>query len=157
LAVVLVVVAGTWVAQRPVVLREETVVDVLDGDSLVLQRGGERLQIRLYGVDCPERGQPYSARAREFTRSVALNRRVTVAIRDEDPYGRLVSEVTLPDGRVLNQLLVGEGWAWWYRHHAEGDRVLARLEEEARVAGRGLWADRDPTPPWDYRAARRAE
>ena len=152
----LVVLAAVWAwhEQRPRIL-EETVVEVLDGDSLVVVLDGERRQIRLYGVDSPERGQPYADRAREFTRSTALDQRVKVSVRDEDLYGRWVSEVTLPDGRVLNELLVQEGWAWWYRRHAKTDRALARWEGQARREGRGLWADPSPVPPWDYRASRR--
>jgi len=34
------------------------------------------------------------------------------------------------------------------------DETLGRLEAEARAAKRGLWADANPTPPWEWRAAR---
>ncbi|WP_422927028.1 thermonuclease family protein [Singulisphaera sp. PoT] len=43
------------------------------------------------------------------------------------------------------------GWAWWYDAYAKFDGELKRLEDEARAARRGLWADKAPTPPWDWR------
>jgi nuclease-like protein len=70
---------------------------------------------------------------------------------DRDRYDRLLAEVRLPDGRSLNQELVRAGYAWWFRRYP-ADPVLARLEADARVARRGLWADPHPTPPWEYRA-----
>ena len=61
----------------------------------------------------------------------------------------------LPDGRVLNQELVKAGFAWWYRRYAPDDETLVQLEREAREAKRGLWADPDPLPPWEWRTARK--
>lgn len=146
---------GVLVSCRPPV-RNEIVADVLDGDSLVVWIDGRRQEVRLYGVDCPERGQPHADRAKAFSRDTVLNEPVRLEVRDQDAYGRWVAEAFLADGRSLNTMLVREGWAWWYRDYAGHRRDLARLEREARRAGRGLWAEKDPTPPWDYRASRRA-
>ncbi len=74
----------------------------------------------------------------------------------QDRYGRTVGVVLLPDGRSLNRELVRAGFAWMYRRYAN-DQSLNDLEEEARVAGRGLWADRNPIPPWEWRTMRRRE
>jgi len=49
--------------------------------------------------------------------------------------------------------LVKDGWCWWYRKYAPGDRVLEGLEKEAREARKGLWVDPAPIPPWVYRKA----
>ncbi len=51
-------------------------------------------------------------------------------------------------------------WAWHYkvyeREQLSIDRkVYADAENEARAARRGLWADAEPVPPWDYRKAKR--
>ena len=56
----------------------------------------------------------------------------------------------LPDGNV-NQELVKQGWCWRYRKYAPGDTVLKELENEAREARKGLWADPQPMPPWEWR------
>jgi hypothetical protein len=76
---------------------------------------------------------------------------VTVVVHTIDRYGRLVGEVLLPDGRSLNRELVRTGLAWWYRPYAPNDPTLAQLEAEARTAKRGLWADAQPVPPWQWR------
>ena len=47
--------------------------------------------------------------------------------------------------------LVKDGWCWWYRKYAPGDTVLEGLEKEAREAKKGLWADPQPVPPWEWR------
>ena len=77
---------------------------------------------------------------------------VTVNVRGRDKYGRTVAEVVLPDGRTLNEELVIQGLAWQYRKYSHDPR-LALMETEAREAKRGLWADPDPVPPWEWRKA----
>jgi endonuclease YncB( thermonuclease family) len=80
---------------------------------------------------------------------------VTVRVKDIDRYKRTVGEVVLPDGRILNRELVRAGLAWWYRQYARHDKELARLEAEAQAASRGLWADKEPMAPWEFRKAGR--
>jgi endonuclease YncB( thermonuclease family) len=67
-----------------------------------------------------------------------------------DRYGRILGDVFTPDGQSLNQELVRAGYAWWFRRYSK-DIVLAQLEEEARIAKRGLWADPHAVPPWEWR------
>ena len=59
--------------------------------------------------------------------------------------------MVLPDGRLLNHVMVGQGMAWWYRRYAPNDLELAGLETEAKAAKRGLWGQPNPVPPWDWR------
>jgi endonuclease YncB( thermonuclease family) len=134
---------------------EGTVVEVRDGDTLELEVGAGTVAVRLYGIDSPESAQSYGAEAARLARGRALGRQVTVQVTDRDRYGRLVGEVILPGGESLNEVLVAAGLAWWYREYAPSDTTLARLEREARQAGRGLWAATDPVPPWEWRARRR--
>ncbi len=62
--------------------------------------------------------------------------------------------VLLQDGRSLNHELVRAGLAWMYRRYTN-DQSLSDLEEEARVARRGLWADPHAVPPWEWRSMRK--
>lgn len=55
-------------------------------------------------------------------------------------------------GKNLNQELVRAGMAWHYVRYAPKDKTLAKLEADARAALRGLWVDKAPIPPWDYRS-----
>jgi hypothetical protein len=69
-------------------------------------------------------------------------------------YGRTLGIVRLGT-RSINLELVQEGWAWWYRKYAPKNKELAAPEAAARKAGRGLWADPKPIPPWDWRQRQR--
>lgn len=131
------------------------VVRVLDGDTIEVLMGGRTVRVRLHGVDCPERGQAFGTAARRFTAELCFRRTVGLRSYQTDRYGRLLADVVLPDGRVLNHELLRAGLAWWYRQYAPADATLAALEAEARAARRGLWAEADPLPPWEYRAGRR--
>jgi endonuclease YncB( thermonuclease family) len=59
--------------------------------------------------------------------------------------------VFLRDGTHANHTLVKDGWCWWYRKYAPGDTVLEGLEKEAREGRKGVWADPQPVPPWEWR------
>jgi endonuclease YncB( thermonuclease family) len=126
------------------------VTRVRDGDTIEVRRTGETIRVRVFGIDCPEHGQPWSSRARQRTADLVGNRDVTIRVKDHDRYGRTVGEVILADGRSLGVELVREGLAWDYHFYSK-DPVLARLEAEARAARRGLWADPHPVAPWDFR------
>jgi endonuclease YncB( thermonuclease family) len=137
------------------------VAKVSDGDTItVLRDDGEREKIRLAGIDCPEKGQPFGEQAKEFTEEFCLGKEVKIAVEGsprrshaktgKDRYGRVLGEAILPDGRVLNEELLREGLAWWYRRYAPDNATYEKLEREAREAGRGLW----PVPPWEFRKRR---
>lgn len=128
------------------------VVGVSDGDTITVLRDGQQpVKVRLNGVDTPESRQAFGARAKQFTSDKVFGKTVRVLVMDRDRYGRTVGVVYTNDDQSLNQQLVGAGLAWWYRKYAPRDEQLAALEAEARGARRGLWADVNPTPPWDFR------
>lgn len=126
------------------------VVAVHDGDLITILDGSQEQHIRLNGIDCPEKGQPFGFQARHFTSELALGKDVIVGGWGEDARGWIVGDVYLPDGRSLNQELVKAGLAWWYRLYS-GNQTLATLEDQARSARRGLWVDPHPVPPWEWR------
>ncbi len=131
------------------------VVGVLDGDTLDVLREGAAVRVRLAGIDCPEKRQPHGAAAKRAASDLSFGQTVTVVEQARDRYGRTVGEVLLPDGTSLNRELVRRGYAWWYRRYSS-DASLGALEDDARRAGRGLWADPEPVPPWEFRRSRRA-
>lgn len=131
-----------------------TVIKVRDGDSMSFRRDGATIDVRVFGVDSPERAQPWSARAKSFTAELAGNREVVVVVKDVDRYGRIVGDVKLPDGRDLGRELVRAGLAWVYRRYTS-DAELIALEADARATRRGLWSEPHPVPPWKFRSDRR--
>ena len=126
------------------------VVTVADGDTIGVMNGQKEVRVRLFGIDCPEKSQPHGMEAKQFTSSHCFGKEVRVEVVDTDRYGRTVGEVLLPDGTSLNRLLVESGYAWWYRSYSK-DRSLGELEAQARKKRLGLWADKDPEPPWEFR------
>ena len=83
--------------------------------------------------------------------TLAFGKDVTIQTHGHDKYKRTLGDVLLPDGTNLNQELVKQGFCWWYQKYAPGDTVLKGLEQEAREGRRGLWADPQPVPPWEWR------
>jgi endonuclease YncB( thermonuclease family) len=105
-------------------------------------------------IDCPEKGQPFGHAARKYVLSIAALKIVTVEVETVDHYGRTVGEVFLPEGTSLNKQIVGVGYAWQYKKYSK-DPAYADLEAEARAARLGLWKDKNPTPPWEWRKGKR--
>ena len=127
------------------------VVGVTDGDTITVLQDKTPVKIRLYGIDCPESHQDFGAKAKNATSSLTFGKFVSVEAVDRDRYGRTIGIVTLPGNVNLNQELVKQGMAWWYREYAATSKELPRLEEQARTAKVGLWSQINPTPPWDFR------
>jgi len=68
---------------------------------------------------------------------------------DIDRYGRTVGKVLC--GQVnANAEQIRKGMAWVYRKYLHDDSLLL-LEQEAQVSRVGLWGDREPVPPWEWR------
>lgn len=130
---------------------------IADGDSfqLILSGSREKIQIRLYGIDAPERGQAHAQKAKNFTKTLLERKELEIDIIEEDDFGRWVANVYLPDGRLANQEIVAAGYAWWFKRYAPHDTTLSRLEQDARNKRLGLWKDKKPIPPWEYRYRRR--
>jgi micrococcal nuclease len=131
------------------------VIGVSDGDTIKVLDRGRSKTIRLRGIDCPEKQQAYGKRAKQMAADLVFGKQVRVVKHGSDRYSREIADIVLPDGRVLNQVLVGEGMCWWYRHYAPHDRRLQTLEAESRAARIGLWRDRNPIPPWEFRKQRK--
>lgn len=131
------------------------VVDVIDGDSIiVLATGNKRIEIKLYDVDCPEQGQPFAEEAKQFISNQCLGQIILYRLVGIDIYNRTIATVYLEDGRDLNLALLKAGLAWYHQSHTSR-QDYADAEKEARNAKIGLWADKDPTPPWEWREIKR--
>jgi micrococcal nuclease len=121
---------------------------VVDGDTIeaAVPLGGAG-ELRLIGIDAPEgkgRGaQPYGETAYLF--SLIKLREDQAALQFDrlrtDPRGGLLAYVYLPDGAMLNEALLREGYTQValsppnLRHAG----LLRAAQEEARREGRGLW------------------
>jgi len=127
------------------------VIRVTDGDTYDVRRsiGGE-VTIRLHGVDSPETSQPYGRAATRAARQYVGGKSVRIVVEDIGRYGRAVASVEVGGGS-LGHMLVRDGLGWWYREYAPNASELQRLQRQAQNAGRGLWSQPNPTPPWAWR------
>jgi endonuclease YncB( thermonuclease family) len=126
------------------------VIRVLDGDTIEVLHEEKPERIRLYGIDCPEKGQAFGQKAKQATSSLLFGKDVRIESHGRDKHGRTLG--TVFDGELnVNQDLVKEGWCWWFRKFVPKDRVLQQFEQEAKDAKKGLWADPNPVAPWLYR------
>ncbi len=122
------------------------VVGVADGDTVTVRIPQRRqtVRVRVHGVDAPERGEPFSTRARNFTRVMVFSKQVTVEGRDVDQYGRLVARIRI-GATDLSVALLEAGLACHYRRFSS-DPVLEAAERRARAAGAGFWAPQADKP-----------
>lgn len=126
------------------------VVGVHDGDTITgLTESKEQVKIRLDAIDAPELGQPFGQAAKKALSEKVFGKDVVVVPKKKDKYGRTVGHVMV-GGRDVNLEMLEEGHAWHYEQYDHNTR-LREAEQSARAAKKGLWADEQSVPPWDYR------
>ena len=132
------------------------VVGVHDGDTItVLDADRQQHKIRLAGIDASESRQAFGTRSKQNLSKWVYGRQVIIEWNKRDRYGRIVG-VIFVDGHDINLEQVRACMAWWYRQYAKeqtpDDRQLYEMaENEAKATKRGLWADNEPVPPWEWR------
>jgi endonuclease YncB( thermonuclease family) len=117
----------------------------------------EQHNVRLAGIDAPERRQAFGDRSRQSLAELVFRRRVTLNWHKKDRYGRLVGVVRV-DGldAGLHQLRAGMAWHYmqYQSEQSKADQEeYSHSEAEARLARRGLWRDPLPEAPWEFRRA----
>lgn len=136
------------------------VVGIADGDTLtVLDASNTQHRVRLSGIDSPEKGQPFGQRCKQSLSELTYGRTVAVESNKLDRYGRVIGKV-LVAGQDANLEQLRRGCGWHYKKYQNEQSLDDRLaynaaEESARAGALGLWADRDPVAPWEWRKAGR--
>jgi endonuclease YncB( thermonuclease family) len=90
------------------------VMGVSDGDTITVLHDGKAEKIRLYGIDCPEKGQAFGKRAKQFTSKMVFGKVVEARPITTDRYGRTIAWIYC-DGACLNEELLKVGLAWHYK------------------------------------------
>lgn len=134
------------------------VVGISDGDTITVQNSNnEKVKIRLAGIDCPETFQVHGEKAKQYITSLVSGKRARIEPETIDQYGRTVG-VVLVNGKNINEQMVTNGHGWVFRKYCKADycKEWLKLEEAAKNARIGLWADNNPMPPWEWRAAQKS-
>jgi endonuclease YncB( thermonuclease family) len=126
-----------------------TVMKVADGDTLTMLVDRKQVKVRLLEIDAPELHQAFGQRSKESLGEMCAGQPATVRSTGRDKYGRTLGRVDCA-GVDANAEQVRRGMAWVYDRYVT-DRSLYALQNEARAAHTGLWADQEPTAPWLYR------
>lgn len=141
---------------------EGKVVGVTDGDTItVLDHENTQYQVRLGGIDAPEKRQAFGTKSKQSLAELVFDRQVSVEWRKKEQYKRLIGTIIL-DGQDINLLQVERGMAWHYKAYAREQPKAERegyvaAEVLARLERRGLWRDDLPGEPWEHRKARRPQ
>lgn len=130
------------------------VVKIADGDTFtMLTADNKQIKIRLHGIDCPEKAQPFGTKAKQFASDLIFGKQITAQIKDTDRYGRIIAIVSV-GSRIVNEELLAAGFAWQYTRYDKTERYR-QLEWSARNKRLGLWRDDAPIPPWEWRKSQK--
>jgi len=111
-------------------------------------------QQRLFGIDTPELGQPFGNNAKQALSGMVFGKSVTISSTGKDRYGRTLGTVFSQDKGNLNAELIHMGMAWHYRRYSNST-AMQGFEDYAKENKIGLWADKNPIAPWDWRKGKR--
>jgi endonuclease YncB( thermonuclease family) len=129
------------VTVMPAATLKAKVVGIKSGASLEILSGGKVMGLKIQGIDCADKSHAVGKAARHFAADNAFMNDVAVEITGTESDGTLIGKVTLPDGRDLGAELTKAGLAWWDKRNNPEAAGLAKLEQEARAAYLGIWAD----------------
>lgn len=133
------------------------VIRVLDGDTIEIKTLPAKIvvyevpiRVRLINIDAPEKKQPFGRWSANQLKALLAAQPVTVTYTQTDRYGRIIGHVFTTNGTDASRFMVQSGAAWVYERY-NADESLPALQREAQEQKRGLWADANPVPPWEWR------
>lgn len=127
----------------------DKVIGVQDGDTLTVLKDRHPLRIRLADIDAPEKKQDFGQRSKQSLSDMCFGKDARYDVRAIDKYGRTVARVRCA-GVDVNPAQVARGMAWVYVQY-NADTRLPAVQAAARLRRNGLWADKEPVPPWEFR------
>lgn len=125
------------------------VIHVLDGDTIEVLQDNKPVRIRLANIDAPEKIQPFGTWSANQLKKLVAGKQVKVTYTQTDRYGRVLGLVETKYVNV-NRAQIISGAAWVYDRY-NADTALPALQKEAQEQRRGLWAESNPIPPWEWR------
>ena len=132
-----------------------TVTGFSDGDTISVDMNGNKEKVRFIGVDTPETHKPnapvqcYGPAASAFTKNVIGTKKVRLEAdplsTNRDRYDRLLRYVYLPDGTLVNERLIRDGYGFYYPYFPfkkSGQFEIA--QDKARAENKGVWGNCTP-------------
>lgn len=144
-----------WLDKAPQIAEQNQpglyeVTKFVDGDTIEVDMSGHSESVRMIGVDTPETHKPntpvqcYGPEAAAYTRQLIGDRRVRLQAdpldTNRDRYSRLLRYVYLPDGTLVEEQLIKNGYGFAYTLFPFEKKALFSSEQSAaKAAGAGLW------------------
>lgn len=133
-----------------------TVTRFVDGDTITVDMNGKEEKVRFVGVDTPETHKPnasvqcYGPAAAAFTKTTIGSNKVRLESdplsTNRDRYDRLLRYVYLPDGTLINQKLIENGYGFYYPYFPfTKSSQFEASQDTARANNKGLWGNCTPT------------
>jgi micrococcal nuclease len=129
-----------------------TVTRVVDGDTIWVDNNGQRLKIRMIGLDTPETvdprkpvrcfGREASAQAKTILGGQSVYLETDPSQDSIDKYGRTLAYVWTESGRLFNLDMITDGYAFEYTYDLpyRYQQDFKAAENDARAKDRGLWS-----------------
>lgn len=118
------------------------VENVVDGNTIIVQVESEKVRVRLYGIVCPDEGQPFEDLAKNAINDLIMGDQVELIPEYKDRYGRLIATVYV---RKINisEALIKKGYALVYPEYCKKSFCSDwyNLERAARKQKLGIWSD----------------
>lgn len=126
------------------------VISVIDGNTFELKTDdNEVYEIILFGIDCPELGQPFAEEAKAQLEKIILKKTLIVTIQGKNRYGIRLGTFLVKNKVDPRSTLLEKGLAWTAERNAEEE--LERIRIKAAEWKVGIWKEDAPIPPWIYR------
>ncbi len=130
-----------------------------DGDTIAVDMNGTIETLRFVGVDTPETHDPrkpvqcFGPQASAYTKKLISDGGGKVRLGSDpystnrDRYNRLLRYIYLPDGTLVNENLIQNGYGFYYPYFpfSKSDQFNSD-EQAAKNAKKGLWAACKPIP-----------
>jgi micrococcal nuclease len=129
-----------------------TVIRVVDGDTIHVFLDNNDVTIRMIGIDTPETvdprkpvqcfGKEASNHARQLLNGATVYLEIDDSQGDYDKYNRLLSYIWMADGRMFNQVMIAEGYAFEYTYNRpyKYQAQFKDAQRNAQAQQLGLWA-----------------
>jgi micrococcal nuclease len=128
------------------------VIKVTDGDTIHVRIDGKNITIRMIGIDTPETvdprkpvqcfGKEASNHAHQLLDGTTVYLEQDASQGDYDKYNRLLRYIWLADGRMFNQVMIAEGYAFEYTYNVPY-KYQSQFKDAQRNAQNqqiGLWS-----------------
>lgn len=128
------------------------VTKITDGDTIhAVDKHGHTIKLRLLHIDAPEISQAFGKESKEHLSRKIMGYYITIEETKPDKrYPDRTLGVVYLGGRNINLEMLQDGYAW---HYSQFSHVVMyeEAEKKARKWQRGLWKEKNPLEPWEYR------